>query len=64
MFQAFSISLMMNQVTDCSRGVGQPAVSCTNTNSLHILQSNGNVSAEVQEFVGNPSTSVETFETT
>lgn len=61
-FKIFSILLMMAQRTDCNRGVGQHPTPSTNTNSLHPLHHNGNVSSEVKEFFGDPSTSVEALE--
>lgn len=63
MFQIFPVSWMMNQRTDCNRGVGQPPTSCTNSNSLNPLLRNGDVSSEVEEFVGDPPTSAEVLET-
>ena len=55
---------MMTQRADCNCGVGQPQTPCSNTNSLHPLQCNGDVPSDVQEFVGDPSTSVEALEAT
>ena len=53
---------MMAQRADCNRGVGQHPTPSTNTNSLHPLHHNGNVSSEVKEFFGDLPTSLEDLE--
>ena len=43
-------------------GAGQPPAPYSNMNSTHSLQGNADVLPQIQDFVGGPSTSVESLE--
>ena len=48
-------------MTDCNLGAGQPPAPCTDQNSLHPPQRNGDVLPERRDLVGDPSKSIESL---
>ena len=46
-------------MNDCNLGIVQPEKHCTNQNSIHLSQRNGDVLSDRRELVGGSSTSVE-----